>query len=163
MVRSENNRYEAARIDNICKNYFGVNLGVTEIILDSAPSSQNSNTTLFKTANGTIYALCLSEKHLTLADVKVIIRQMGIQADSFLPPNADPDYFNRHGQRIFKSVFPAHRDGNADDISFYKTLAPYSPALVKVSKINGLVRKYNTNWRQWQAALELSYQPAGLN
>ena len=157
-MNSEDNRYETTRIQNICKNYFGVNLNINDIILDSIPSSKSSNMTLFKTNDDTIYALCLSEKPLTLADIKNIISSMGIKADSFLPPNADQDYFSRYGQQIFQSVFPGHKQGTDQDISFYKTLAPYSPALIKVSRINGIIRKYNNNWQQWQNALELSYQ-----
>lgn len=159
MVRFDNNRYEAARLENICRNYFGINLDVKEVLLDSAPSSKDSNTSVFKTSKDTIYALCISDKPLTLADVKSIVSAMGIKAEEFLPPNADHDYFNNYGQKIFKSVFPGRREGSEQDISFYKTLAPYSPALVKISRINGEIRKYNSNWRQWQKALEMSYHP----
>lgn len=152
-----NQNYELSRIKSICSNYFNIEPDIKELILDSAPSSNNTNTTIFETSTDEVYALCLSEKALTLADVKSIMRSMGIKADSFLAPKGDEDYFLKYGQRIYKSVFPAKKLTNEQDIEFYKTLAPYSPALIKVAKINGIIRKYNTNWHQWQKALELNY------
>jgi len=145
------------QLKKACKNYFGVDLNIQNIILYNAPTDDDSYTTVFKDDRSTIYALCLSDKPITLTNVKNIIRSMGMKADKYLPPNADNDYFLHFGQKLFQSVFPSLKLINDDETLYYQTLAPYSPALVKINKVNGEIRQYDKIWQKWQRALKLSY------
>ena len=151
------NASKIAQLEKFCRDYFRVNLQIQDIILHEIPSSQSSRTTIFKVGRNTIYALCVSDNPIILADVKNIIKSMGMKADKFLPPNADENYFARFGQKSFQSVFPGHKPVNASETTYYQTLAPYSPALIRINKVNGEIRQYNKNWQKWQKTLEFSY------
>jgi|GEM_PF-286320 len=151
------NTSKKAQLEKFCRDYFKVNLQIQDIILHEAPTSQSSRTTIFKVDRNTIYALCVSDDPIILADIKNIIRSMGMKADKFLPPNADENYFLRFGQKSFQSVFPGHKPVDASETSYYQTLTPYSPALVRINRVDGEIRQYNKNWQKWQKALEFSY------
>jgi len=47
-----------------------------------------------------------------------------------LPPKGRPRYFDEIGRKKFNEVFPGQKNISDEDIIFYKTLAPYSPALI---------------------------------
>jgi hypothetical protein len=140
-----------------CKDYFGVDLRIKYIILNDAPTSKNSHTTVFRTDHDAIYALCSSDSPLILADIKTIIRLMGMKAELFLPPYADSSYFFNFGQKAFLDIFPGRKAGSDQELSYYKTLAPYSPALVRISEVNGEIRRYDKIWQEWQSAIRFSY------
>jgi len=154
----DNNTPITSQIEKICKKYFGVDLLIENIILDDAPTSKNSITTVFKTNHDTIYALCTADDPLVLADVKNIVKSMGMKADVYLPPNADQDYFLRFGHKMFQDVFPNRKTRTNQETSFYQTLAPYSPALVRIAKVDGEIRQYSKIGEKWYSALEFSYQ-----
>ena len=145
------------QVETVCRQYFKVNLHIDKIIVDNMPTSNNSNTTVFRTDNHAIYAICVSDDLLKLADIKKIVKMMGMKAEEFLPPNGDNDYFLRYGQKVFQSVFPGHKSVTAFETVFYQTLTPYCPALIRISKVNGEIRQYNNIQNKWQPALELSY------
>lgn len=146
-----------SKVENFCKSNFDVDLRIKDFLLFEAPTSHSSRTTIIKSERNVIYALCQSDDAMSLADVKSLIKSMGMEADEYLPPGGDRDYFLRFGYRLFRSVFPNLKPNSAKEIAYYKTLTPYSPALVKISKINGEIRQYNKIWRQWQKALDFSY------
>ena len=60
---------------------------------------------------------------------------MGMRAELFLPPKGQPRYFEDIGKRKFREVFPGRRHVTDEDLHFYKTLAPYNPALVLISEV----------------------------
>lgn len=155
--KKNENAPRLSQTEKDCRDYFGVDLKIKNIILDDAPTSKNSHTTVFKTDHNVIYALCSSDNPLILADIKSIIRLMGMKAEYFLPPSADSDYFFNFGQKAFLDIFPGRKAGTDQEISYYKTLAPYSPALVRISRINGEIRRYDKIWQEWQSAIKFSY------
>lgn len=147
-----------SQIEKICRDHFRIGLRIVKVALDDVPTSKGSHTTIFQTDRNAIYALCMSDDPLILADVKSIVRLMGMTAESYFPPNADKNYFIHFGQKTFQSVFPGRKAGTDQEISYYKTLAPYSPALIRIARIDGEIRQYDKLWQQWQSALEFSYQ-----
>ena len=153
----EKNVSKISQVEKFCHDYFNVNLQIDKIILNNMPTSHNSNTTVFKTNNHAIYALCRSDDKINLADIKKIIKQMGMKAEKYLPPEANENYFLRYGQNVFKSVFPGRISGTPEETLFYQTLTPYNPALVRIGKVNGEIRRYNNTYNKWQTALEFSY------
>lgn len=146
-----------SRVESICKKHFRIDLQIENIILDAVPTSNNSHTSIFKTKRNQVYALCVSAEPLTLADVKNIVKSMGMKAEIYLPPNADRDYFLRCGRNIYKSVFPGREAKTDADTKFYQTFTTYNPALVMIAEVSGEIRQYNKIWRQWQKSLEYSY------
>lgn len=146
-----------SKVEDFCKIDFDVSLRVKDVLLYEVPTSYSSQTTIFKTDRNTVYALCQSDEPMSLSDVNNLIKSMGMEADEFLPPNGDKNYFLRFGYRLFLSVFPSRKPTTAKDLAYYKTLTPYSPALVKIRKINGEIRQYDKIWQKWQKALDFSY------
>lgn len=148
---------EIEKIEKVCKDQFNVDLNVKGILIGNANTSKNSHTTVFKTNHGNIYALCVSDAPMMLADMASIIKSMGMKADTFLPPNGDKEYFEQAGSNIFQTVFPSHKMPQNTETSYYQTLSKYNPALVRISRIDGEIRQYNDQLRRWSKVLELSY------
>lgn len=146
-----------ARLQEYCKSNFNVDLQINDILLNNAPTSINSQTTIFKDDNNMVYALYTSDDKMTLAEVMNLVKSMGMEADEYLAPGGDKDYFLRFGYKLFMSVFPNLKPNSTKEIAYYKTFTPYSPALVRISKVTGEVREYNRIWKQWQKSLNFSY------
>lgn len=146
-----------SQIEMICREYFNVNLPVSEIIGSDIPSSKDSYTTIFRDSKGVMYALCESDEPLILGDIRSIINAMGIKASEYLPPKADYDYFSRHGRRVYQSVYPNRATCGEADLTYYKTMSPYSIALIRVARINGEIREYNDFRKRWQSAFDINY------
>jgi len=153
----DNNTSTIPNVENYCKDNFGVNLQIRDILLSNTPTSLNSRTTIFKDNHNMVYALCISDDRMTLAEIMNLIKSMGMEADEYLPPNGDKDYFLRFGYKLFMTVFPNLKPNSAKEISYYKTFTPYSPALVRISKVTSEIREYNRIWKQWQKSLDFSY------
>ena len=146
-----------SQVEKFCHDYFNIDLQIDKIILNNMPTSHNSHTTVFTANHHAVYAFCRSDEQINLADIKKIIKQMGMKAEKYLPPEADEDYFLRYGQNVFQSVFPGRKSDSNDETLFYQTLTPYNPALVRIGKVNGEIRQYNSIGNQWQPAIEFSY------
>ncbi len=153
----EKNVSKINQIEKFCNDYFNVNLQINKIVLNNMPTSHNSRTTVFTANHHTVYALCLCNDQVNLADIKIIIKKMGMKAEKYLPPEADDNYFLDYGQNVFQSVFPGRKSGTPDETLFYQTLTPYNPALVRIGKVNGEIRQYNNVGKKWQPAIEFSY------
>ena len=69
-----------------------------------------------------------------------------------MPPKGQPNYFDEIGKQKFRAVFPGRHNPSLDDIRYYRTLAPYNPALIQIHEVkNGEVYQFDTdasgNWR----------------
>ncbi|MFZ2545031.1 MAG: hypothetical protein WAW80_03570 [Candidatus Saccharimonadales bacterium] len=151
--------YDALKIEQvelICREKFRINLQINRLIVTDAPTNNNTYTTVFR-SGGAIYALCEAGTPITLGQVKSIIKQMSMEADSYYPPSNDDNYFNRFARNAFLSVFPGREVVNVNDLQYYQTLAPYSPALIRIRKINGQIRRYNSHANSWQKMIDFSY------
>lgn len=146
------------QIENLCYKSFKVNLGAENIVALKLNSSKNSFTTIFTTHDKLLYALCVGDEFLQFADVKNIIESMGMVAEKYLPPNADKKYFIKFGEKKFQYHYPSHNKVTPKQTKFYQTLAPYSPALVRIKKIKGPINKYDNLNKKWQKAFDYSYQ-----
>jgi len=153
----DNNFSEVANVEDYCKVNFDVDLKIKDILLNNAPTSLNSQTTIFKDDQNMMYALYTSDERMTLAEVMNLVKSMGMEADEYLAPGGDKDYFLRFGYKLFMTVFPNLKPSSAKEISYYKTFTPYSPALVRISKVTSEIREYNRIWKQWQKSLNFSY------
>jgi hypothetical protein len=116
------------------------------------PAGAGQRATVFLTTKGLLYAFIVGTHRLTFGEVKKILARMNLRPELFLPPRADANYFRDIGARKFREVFPGREVVSDDDLTFYKTLAPYNPALVQIAEIkDGVIRQYDTdavgNWR----------------
>ena len=152
----EYDKLKMREIERICVEDFRLNLNITKLIITDVATLNNSYTTIFKSGHK-MYALCQSKTPMTLREVKSSVRLMGMEADEYIPPMQDSHYFTRFGRQAFMSVFPGREVVSDEDMLFYQTLAPYSPALIRIRKVNGQIRRYNQRSSNWQPTLNFSF------
>lgn len=154
--------YDAMRrrqSEAICRKYFGITIRIEEILYDDIETGEESYCVLFRTRRNDLFALYIAKEPQTLGSVRHIVRSMGLKAESYAVPFGDKQYFKRKGFEIFKQAYPGRKQWTTQEAAFYQTLAEYSPALVKISKVYGEVRRYNPNYSaKWQKILDLQYE-----
>jgi hypothetical protein len=144
--------YDELALERAIKEYFGVDIDVRQAIVFQVPVSQTTEATLFLTTKKQLYLYITGESRLQLGDIKKLVSKMGLKAELYLPPKGRPIYFNEIGRKKFYEVFPGRKHISDEDIIFYRTLAPYNPALILISEVkDGHVYQFdsdsNTNWR----------------
>jgi hypothetical protein len=145
-------------IEDAGQKQFGLHFEITKVIVRDMPTSISSKATIFLTTKNKLYAHINGEAPLLLADIKKIVSRMGLVADSYLPPVDEPDYFDRIGREKFLEVFPSRDVVSDDDLIYYRTLAPYNPALVRIAHIkNGEILGYSLDSQDWHRVAEYSY------
>jgi hypothetical protein len=144
-------------IEKSCKERFGVSVDIAEVIVRGVQSGVASQSTIFKTTNGQVWLYVASQSALLLDDVQKIVNRMNVEAELFVPPHGETDYFARIGREKFKTLFPGKHITSEDDLRYYKKLAPYNPALIRLSRIKGEIRAYNTQSKNWHKNREYNY------
>ena len=124
---------------------FHVEMPVDEFLFDDIETGRDSYAVIFR-SRSSVYAL------------RRIVKNMGLTAERFLPPEADPQYFYRNGVELLKRVYPSLRRWNYDDVWMYSRKVPYSPALVKVASVDGEIRRFNQRGASWQKLLNYSFR-----
>lgn len=126
-------------LEKSAKERFGVVLDVDSVIARHIAVGQSAYATIFLSSKKQLYCYIDGPAKLLLSDVKKIASRIGIKPELFFPPKGHPGYFDEVGRAKFREVFPGRRDVHDEDIVFYRTLAPYSPALILGVKrtING--------------------------
>ena len=144
-------------IEKTCKERFNVALDVTEVIVRGVPAGVATRATIFVTSSRQVYAYIVSQSSMVLDDVRKIIRRMELEAEVFVPPHGEADYFDRIGRTKFKAMFPGKPINGEDDLRYYKNLALYNPALVRLSKIKGEIRGFEVESRAWRKVKDYTY------
>lgn len=159
MSTAEYNAMRRRECNELIPRLFHVSLPVTRFLCDDIETGPHSYATLFESGND-LYALIVAEPgaEQTLGDVRRIVRGMGIEVQRFFPPHADPSYFHREGVKLFKEAFPGRKRWTAKDVLFYRSLAPYSPALVRISAVKGSLSRFNTRGGDWQPAVDYNFR-----
>src|SRR6266496_512397 len=149
--------YDNEAIVRLCRQAFDVSLRITEVIVRQISTGYTSTATVFKASPTAVYVLIRSQSSQVLADAQKIVRQMNIDAEEFLPPHGDAEYFERIGVEKFKSMFPGKHIMSDDDTRYYQTLAPYNPALVRVAKVKGDIRAFHSESKSWRKVRDYPY------
>lgn len=157
MTNKQYTRLKVDELTRLCRTYFKVDLAIKYVVFDDITTSKNSLTTVFRTEQDELYAVCVSDSGMNLADVKYNIKSMGMEAHAYFPPAADQRYFARYGHDEFLNVFPGRKPVNTAETLFYQSFAPYNPALVSISRVNGEIRRYNAIADKWQKDSEYQY------
>jgi hypothetical protein len=152
--------YDDMALEQICKERFGVDAEIAQVILREADVSRSAVATIFLTKKKQLLVYVHGHSRLLLSDVKKIIARMGLKAELYFPPKGQPDYFDVVGREKFRNVFPGRGHISEDDIIFYRTLAPYNPALVLISEVkNGEIYKYDSDAKKdWRLAVKFAYR-----
>ncbi len=147
-------------LEKLIKQQFGPALDVDKVIARRMSVGNGATATLFLTRKKQLYCYIDGPARLLFSDVKKIASRMGIYADTYFPPKLKPDYFNEIGREKFRAVFPGRHDVSVEDIAFYRTLAPYSPALISVREIkDGTIYCADHDAHSgWRPAVKLTYR-----
>lgn len=144
--------YDDMALEQIAKTKFGMPIDIDFVIARNVPVSRVAQATLFLTTKKQLYLYVNGTSKLLLADIQKIVSRMGLVAELYLPPKGQPTYFDDIGRDKFKSVFPGRSSPAESDLLYYRTLAPYNPALIQISEVkNGEIMQFDvdakTNWR----------------
>ena len=152
--------YSDTQLERAVKDRFGLDIDISQVILRDAEVSRMATATVFLTAKKQLLVHISGHSKLLLSDIKKIVARMGLKAELYFPPKNRPDYFNEIGREKFREVFPGRGHISDDDILFYKTLAPYNPALVLISEVkNGEIYCYDSDARgSWRVAVKFAYR-----
>ncbi len=152
--------YDEIALERTCKTQFGVNAEIKQLIAHRVPVSRVDYATVFLTTKKQLYVYIEARSRLVLADVKKVIARMGLKAEFYVPPKGQPRYFDDVGRKKFSEVFPGRAHISDNDIIFYRTLAPYAPALVQISEVkNGVIHQCDSDASGgWRPAVKFAYR-----
>lgn len=152
--------YDDIAIERLSKERFGVVLEIDKVIVRGVPVSRTADATVFLTKKKQLYVYISARSRLVLGDISKLVARMGLKAELYLPPVGNPDYFNVIGREKFEQVFPGRTYINDDELRFYKTLAPYNPALVLIQEVkNGEIFRYDSDTKGgWRLAARFAYR-----
>lgn len=152
--------YDDVAMERQIKADFGVNIEVESVIARRIPVGRSVEATLFLTSKKQLFLYVNGEARLLLSDVKKIVSRVGLHAEMYMPPKGQPQYFDEIGIAKFEEIFPGRKVSSDEDIAFYKTLAPYSPALILIHEVkNGVIYQYDSDATGgWRPNTKFSYR-----
>jgi hypothetical protein len=152
--------YDDFALERIARDEFGVDVDISQVIVRQVEVSRTATATVFLTKKKQLMVYINGHSKLLFSDVKKIAVRMGLKAELYFPPKGQPDYFDRIGREKFRNVFPGRGHVSDADIIFYRTLAPYNPALILISEVkDGHIYRYDSDSRDsWRVAAKFAYR-----
>lgn len=152
--------YEDMALEEMVKLQFGVELEVKQMIARNIPTGYTSQASVVLTTKNKLYAVVGANGTLTLGDVRKIILRMGLKAEAYLPPKNRKNYFKDFALEKFKSVYPGRHDITDSDLTFYRLMSPYNPALASIDEITeGVIKQFDTDAASgWRAVIKAHYK-----
>lgn len=147
-------------MEKLIKAKFDIDADMMQPIVYKVPVGLSVNATLFLNSRKQLYLFIDGQSKLLLSDVKKIVARMHLKAESFIPPKGNPTYFDDIGRAKFKEVFPGRSNITASDILYYRTLAPYNPALVSIGEVigNDVYQFDSDSADKWRSSKKFSYR-----
>ena len=134
----ESEMFDDFAIEKNAKELFGVPLEVDKVIVRQINVGQSARATIFLTNKKQLYCYIDGPARLLMGDVRKMCVRIGIKPEMMFPPKGRVHYFDEIGREKFREVFPGRKDIQDSDLKFYRTLAPYCPALILVSEIKNV-------------------------
>lgn len=152
--------YDDLALEREAKERFGLPVEVDQVILRGADVGKSAKASVYLTKKKQLICYIYGPSRLLLSDVQKIATRMGIKIEMYVPPKGQPDYFDKLGRNKFKEVFPGRDHISAADIVFYRTLAPYCPALLLISEIkDGHIYQADSDARSgWRVGAKFAYR-----
>lgn len=152
--------YDDFAIERLAKEQFGLDIDIDTVLVRNIEVGRSARATVFLTTKKQLYCYIYGPTKLLLSDVKKIAVRMGLKVELFLPPKGRPHYFDDIGRQKFREVFPGRSATSAEDIVFYRTLAPYNPAMLQVSEVrDGHIYQADSDARGgWRPAAKFAYR-----
>ena len=155
-----NDALDDLAIERTVKDLFGVSLEVGKVLARRIDCGQAAKATFFLSSKKQLYCYIEGPSRLALGDIKKMAVRMGVRPELFFPPKGQPNYFDDIAYDRFIEVYPGRHDISSDDLRFYRTLAPYCPALFSVSEVkNGTIFCADHDARTgWRPAVKFAYR-----
>lgn len=155
-----NELYDDVALERQMKSLFGIDCEVESVIARRIPVGRSVEATLLLTTKKQLFLFIHGQARLLFSDVKKIVARVGLVPELYMPPKGRPNYFDEIGTLKFQEIFPGRRVTNPQDIAFYKTLAPYSPALVLIREVkSGTIYQYDSDSNgDWRPHAKFSYR-----
>lgn len=152
--------YDDLALERTVKEHFGFVADIDKVIVRQIAVGSTAEATVFLTNKKQLLVYIHGQSRLLLSDIQKIVARMGLKAELYLPPKGQPEYFDAIGREKFREVFPGRGHVTDQDIMFYRTLAPYNPALALISEIkHGEIKEYNRDTRgNWRVAAKFAYR-----
>lgn len=152
--------YDDLALEREAKERFGMPVEIDQVIVRNADVGKSAKATVYLTKKKQLVCYVHGPSRLLLSDVKKIASRMGLKVEMYMPPKNQPDYFDKIGREKFREVFPGRDHITENDILFYRTLAPYCPALLLVNEVkDGHIYKADSDARSgWRAAAKFVYR-----
>lgn len=152
--------YDDLALERTARERFGLNIDVSQVIVRNVDVSRTATATVFLTTKKQLFVYVSGRSKLLLSDIRKIVVRMGLKPELFLPPIGRSDYFDAIGREKFKQVFPGRTHIKNEELSFYRTLAPYNPAMVLISEVKtGEIYCYDSDARSsWRVAARFAYR-----
>ena len=152
--------YDDVALERLIGGQFGVDVDIDSVIARRIPVGRSAEATLFLTRKKQLFLYIHGESKLLLADVQKVVSHVGLVAEMYMPPKGRPRYFDEIGVTKFRDIFPGRKAVSEQDIAFYRTLAPYSPALILIHEVKGgTIYQYDADARgSWRPHAKFSYR-----
>lgn len=152
--------YDDLTLERAVKDKFGLKVDIDKVIVRQIPVSHTGEATVFLTTKKQLFVYVTARSKLVLGDVKKIVTRMGLRGELFLPPKGEINYFDEIGREKFREVFPGRGHITSQDLIFYRTLAPYNPALVQINEvIDGEIKQFDTDSSSgWRTVTRFAYR-----
>jgi hypothetical protein len=147
-------------LEREAKDNFGMAVEIDKVVAHEVDVARAVKATVFLTKKKQLVCYIHGHTKLLLSDIKKIIVRMGLRVETYMPPKGQPTYFDDIGREKFREVFPGRGNISDQDIAFYRTLAPYNPALVLISEVrDGVIYQYDSDSRTgWRPAVKFAYR-----
>lgn len=147
-------------LERAAKERFGFAADVDKIILHDVDVARSVRATVYLTKKKQLLCYIHGASKLNYGDIRKIISRMGLKAELYIPPRGRPKYFDEVALTQFKSVFPGRNPVADEDLSYYRTLASYNPALVLIHEVrDGHIYQFDPDARtHWRVATKFAYR-----
>ena len=152
--------YDDMALEAIASEHFGKKLDIQSVVVRNIPTTHTTTASVFLTTKNQLYVLIHVRAPLTLGDVRKLVKRMGLEANAYLPPAHQPNYFDDIAVQKFKAVYPGRHDISDSDLRFYRLSASYNPALVLIDAVtDGTIKQFDANdSSKWRVAAKYQYR-----
>ena len=152
--------YDEVSLERRIYEEFKLDTKIQSIIVRQIPAGRSAVATVFLSEKHQLYCFIDSPMRLTLRDARKIVSRMGLKALKYLPPHDDEAYFDTVARDKFNAMFPGRMVVTNEDLFYYKTMAPYCPALVQIGEVTcGVIKQYDpTAVGSWRPSVKFSYR-----
>lgn len=152
--------FDNLALEESADEHFGYKCEVAKIIVQEIDVAREVKASVFLTKKKQLLCLIHGRSKLNLGDVRKIVLRMGLVAELFMPPKGNPTYFDDVALKHFQSIFPGRKPQSDEDLSYYKTLASYNPALAIVREVkDGHIYQFDPDSRTgWRPSIKFTYR-----